>query len=59
MRADMFGFYLAVLNVGGHLWPSSIRGGGAPEDIAVLALLLRRFWHHRRFDAASRAAGTS
>jgi hypothetical protein len=40
MLADMFGFYLPVLIVGGYLWSSSRQEVGALKDIAVLSLLL-------------------
>jgi hypothetical protein len=40
MLADMFGFYLAVLIVGGYLWSSSRQEVGALTDIAVLSILL-------------------
>jgi hypothetical protein len=40
MLADVFGFYLAVLIVGGYLWSSSRQEVGALTDIAVLSLLV-------------------
>jgi hypothetical protein len=40
MLADILGFYLAVLIVGGYLWSSSRYEVGALTDIAVLALLV-------------------
>jgi hypothetical protein len=40
MLADIFGFYIAVLIVGGYLWSSSRHEVGAMTDIAVLALLV-------------------
>jgi len=40
MLADIFGFYLAVLIVGGYLWSSSRHEVGAMTDIAVLSLLV-------------------
>jgi hypothetical protein len=40
MLADMFGFYLPVLIVGGYLWSSSKEGRSALTNIAVLSLLL-------------------
>jgi hypothetical protein len=40
MLADMFGFYLPALIVGGYLWSSSRQAAGALKDIAVLSLLL-------------------
>jgi hypothetical protein len=40
MLADMFGFYLPVLVIGGYLWSSSRREAGALTDIAMLALLV-------------------
>src|SRR5271165_3409677 len=40
MLADIFGFYLAVLIVGGYLWSSSSHEVGAMRDFAVLSLLV-------------------
>jgi hypothetical protein len=40
MLADMFGFYLPVLVVGGYLWSSSRHEAGALTDMAMLALLV-------------------
>jgi hypothetical protein len=40
MFADVFGFYLAVLIVGGYLWSSSRHEVSALNDIAVLSLLV-------------------
>jgi len=40
MLADIFGFYLAVLTVGGYLWSSSRHEVGALGDIAILSLLV-------------------
>jgi hypothetical protein len=40
MLADVFGFYLAVLIVGGYLWSSSRRDAGAHSDVAILSLLV-------------------
>jgi hypothetical protein len=39
MLADVFGFYLPVLVVGGYLWSSSRHEGGALTDIAALSLV--------------------
>jgi hypothetical protein len=39
MLADVFGFYLPVLVVGGYLWSSSRHEGGALTDIAALSLI--------------------
>jgi hypothetical protein len=40
MLADIFGFYLAVLIVGGYLWSSSRHEVSALSDIAMLSLLV-------------------
>jgi hypothetical protein len=40
MLADVFGFYLAVLVVGGYLWSSSRHEVSALIDIAMLSLLV-------------------
>jgi hypothetical protein len=40
MLADMFGFYLAVVIVGGYLWSSSRHEVGPLTDIAMLSLLV-------------------
>jgi hypothetical protein len=40
MLADVFGYYLPVLIVGGYLWSSSRHEAGAISDIAVLALIV-------------------
>jgi hypothetical protein len=40
MLADVLGFYLAVLIVGGYLWSSSRHDVGALNDVAMLSLLV-------------------
>jgi hypothetical protein len=40
MLADVFGFYLGVLVLGGYLWSSSRHEVGALNDIAILSLLV-------------------